>query len=82
MEGCRKLKFGEVSLQICQSCFARKPRKKFFDLNPLLRQLLSKVKHSLCFKYGSGYITPIERIREQRVSAHLLIYWSTTLRSC
>ena len=32
----RKLKFGKVSLQICQKTFERKPSKIFFDLKALL----------------------------------------------
>ena len=36
MEGRNKLKFSEVSLQICQFFFERKLSKEIFDLNTLL----------------------------------------------
>ena len=44
----KKLKFGEVSLQICQN-FERKPSKYVFDLNALLSQndYVTKTSHDI-----------------------------------
>ena len=55
MEGRRKLKFGEVSLQICQKFLRKKLSKNFFNHNALLKVYFQVVFFHIFFILITNY---------------------------